>query len=252
MLGIKHIKFDSMTFVLHYVNGKIRKEGRGLSFFYYGPNSSIVAIPLASNDLPFIFNETTRDYQTVSIQGQISYKISDPKVLADMLDFTVDHKGLYKKSDIEKLNQRIVNEAQTTTSTFIHDTNLKEAIWSGKTVEKKMESQVLKAENDRKLREMRVEADITIENQREKLIDQQASNRKKEADYQEYMIEATLKPYKEIDWRILTALSQNMDPKSSIALAFRQLAENAEKIGTLNISPDLLHSIINSQRENRK
>ena len=83
MFGIRYASFDAMTHVLHYQNGKISKEGRGLSFFYFEPVSSIVAIPIGSNDLPFIFSETTGDYQTVNIQGQITYKVGDPKTLAD-------------------------------------------------------------------------------------------------------------------------------------------------------------------------
>ncbi len=135
MFGINYIKFDSMTYVIHFKNGRVAKEGRGLSFFYYGPNSSISAIPIGSNDLPFIFNETTRDYQEISIQGQITYKIGDPKQLAELLDFTVDGRGVYKKSDLEKLNQRIINEAQTSTSSFVHGLGLKEAIRSAKLIE---------------------------------------------------------------------------------------------------------------------
>lgn len=340
MFGFKHIKFDSMTYVLHYKNGKIAREGRGLSFFYFAPSSSIAAIPMGSNDLPFIFSESTADYQTVTIQGQISYKISDPKTLADVLDFTVNDLGVYKKSDIEKLNQRIINEAQTATSSYIHSIKLKDAIRSAKTIEtrileglktspaigmlgieilgasilaitatpemaraletetremlqqeadqaiyarrnfaveqerkiketelnteiaveekkkqiaeKQMESKVQNAENDRKLREMKLEADISVENQRKQLIEQKTANARMEAETQGYVIETTLKPYKEMDWRTLVALNNNPDPKFNIALAFRQLAENADKIGTLNISPDLLNSLVsNSPNQNQ-
>ena len=340
MFGIQHIKFDSMTYVLHYKNGNIKREGRGLSFFYFAPNSSIVAIPMGSNDLPFIFNESTNDYQTVNIQGQISYKITNPKTLADVLDFTVDDNGQYKKNDIEKLNQRIINEAQTATSSYIHEIKLKDAIRSAKTIEerileglkssqavgmlgieilganilaiqatpemaraletetreklqqeadqaiyerrnfaveqerkikeselnteiaveekqkqiseKKMESEVQKADNERKLREMKLAADIALENQRKELIEQRTANDKKEAETQGYVIETTLKPYKEMDWKILTALNNNPDPKFNISLAFRQLAENADKIGNLNISPELLDSILNDKRDSKK
>lgn len=340
MFGIQHIKFDSMTYVLHYKNGNIKREGRGLSFFYFAPNSSIVAIPMGSNDLPFIFNESTNDYQTVNIQGQISYKITNPKTLADVLDFTVDDNGQYKKNDIEKLNQRIINEAQTATSSYIHEIKLKDAIRSAKTIEerileglkssqavgmlgieilganilaiqatpemaraletetreklqqeadqaiyerrnfaveqerkikeselnteiaveekqkqiseKKMESEVQKADNERKLREMKLAADIAVENQRKELIEQRTANDKKEAETQGYVIETTLKPYKEMDWKILTALNNNPDPKFNISLAFRQLAENADKIGNLNISPELLDSILNDKRDSKK
>lgn len=340
MFGIKHIKFDSMTYVLHFKDGKINKEGRGLSFFYFAPNSSIAAIPMGSNDLPFIFNESTNDYQTVNIQGQISYKISNPKTLADVLDFTVNDNGLYKKNDIEKLNQRIINEAQTATSSFIHQIKLKDAIRSAKNIterileglkasqainmlgieilganilgiqatpemsraletetreklqqeadqaiyerrnfaveqeriiretelnteiaveekqkqiaEKKMESEVQKADNDRKLREMRLAADIAVENQRKLLIEQKTANDKKEAETQGYVIETTLKPYKDIDWKTLTALNNNPDPKFNISLAFRELAENANKIGNLNISPDLLDSLLSGKSNQKK
>lgn len=340
MFGINHIKFDSMTYVLHFKNGNIKKEGRGLSFFYFEPNSSIVAIPMGSNDLPFIFNESTHDYQTVTIQGQISYKISNPKTLADILDFTVNESGKYKKNDIEKLNQRIINEAQTATSSYIHEIKLKDGIRSAKAIEvkileglksspaiamlgieilgasilaiqatpemsraletetreklqqeadqaiyerrnfaveqerkiketelnteiaieekqkqiaeKKMESNVQQADNDRKLREMKVQADISIENQKKALIEQKTANDKKEAETQGYVIETTLKPYKNIDWKILTALNNNPDPKFNISLAFRQLAENAEKIGNLNISPELLDSLLNNKQEGKR
>lgn len=340
MFGIKHIKFDSMTYVLHFTNGNIKREGRGLSFFYFAPNSSIVAIPMGSNDLPFIFSESTNDYQTVNIQGQISYKISNPKTLADVLDFTVNDNGQYKKNDIEKLNQRIINEAQTATSSFIHEIKLKDAIRSAKSIEerileglkssqaiamlgidilganilgvqatpemaraletetreklqqeadqaiyerrnfaveqerkiketelnteiaveekqkqiaeKKMESEVQKAENDRKLREMKLAADIAVENQRKQLIEQKTANDKKEAETQGYVIETTLKPYKDIDWKTLTALNNNPDPRFNISLAFRELAENADKISNLNISPELLDSLLNDKRENKK
>jgi regulator of protease activity HflC (stomatin/prohibitin superfamily) len=340
MFGIQHIKFDSMTYVLHFKNGNIQREGRGLSFFYFTPNSSIVAIPMGSNDLPFIFSESTNDYQQVNIQGQISYKISRPKELADVLDFTVTDNGIYKKNDIEKLNQRIINEAQTSTSAYIHSIKLKDAIRSAKAIEnnileglkesaaigmlgieilganilgisatpemaraletetreklqqeadqaiyerrnfaveqeriiketelnteiaveekqkqiaeKKMESMVQQSDNERKLREMQLEADISVENQRKLFLEQKTANDKIEAETQGYVLEATLKPYKEMDWKILTALSNNSDPRFNIALAFRELAENADKIGNLNISPDLLNSLLSEKPEQRK
>jgi hypothetical protein len=95
---------------------------------------------------------------------------------------------------------------------------------------------------------MKLQADITIENQRKVLLEQKTANQKKEADTQGYMLEATLKPYIGLDWKILTALNNNPDPKLNIALAFRELAENAGKIGTLNISPELLENLLRDKK----
>jgi len=355
MFGIRYIQFDAMTYALHYKNGKIKREGRGLAFYYFAPNSSIVAIPTGSNDLPFIFKEATSDYQTVNIQGQISYRITKPKMLAEVLDFTLTNElQTYKKNDIEKLNQRIINEAQAAAASCIASVKLKEAIRSAKLVEEKileglvssqaisilgieilranilairalpemeraletetreklqqeadqavyerrnfaveqermikeselntelaveekqrqikeaeltteiaveekrkkiaekqLETEVQKAENDRKLREIKMAADIFVEQGRAKLIDQKTVNDRKEAEAQGYALELSLKPYKDFDWRALTALSGSKDPKFNLSLAFRELAENAGKIGNLNIRPELLESILSEKQ----
>jgi regulator of protease activity HflC (stomatin/prohibitin superfamily) len=333
MFGIKYIKFDAMTYVIHYKNGKIVKEGRGLSFFYTSYNSSIVALPMGSNDLLFIFNEATNDFQEISIQGTITYKITEVKKISELLDFTVNSKGEYNKDDIEKLKQRLINEAQTAVTSFIQSLQLKEAIVNAKNIEhrileglqnsgavnllgveilgvnvvsvkptpdmskaletstrealqqeadeaiykrrnfaveqerkikesqlnteiavkekekqiaeKKHETQILEAQNERKLREMKIKADIAIEEENKNLIKLKSENEKKLADIEKYKLEATLKPYQQMDWKTIMAINPNgADAKLNIAVAFRELAENAQKINNLNVTPDLLDSII--------
>ena len=67
------------------------------------------------------------------------------------------------------------------------------------------------------------------------------------ADAQAYGLAATLEPVRNLDWKVLSALSPaSADAGSMIALAFRELAENAQKIGELNISPDLLRALLPS------
>jgi hypothetical protein len=53
---------------------------------------------------------------------------------------------------------------------------------------------------------------------------------------------------RDLDWRTLLAVSAGgTDPKLMIALAFREMAENAGKIGTLSVTPDLLSQLIAPQ-----
>jgi regulator of protease activity HflC (stomatin/prohibitin superfamily) len=146
MFGFKFIKFDAMTYVLQYKNGGIKREGRGLSFWYYRPTTSIVAIPMGSDDAPFIFEDSTKDFQTVTVQGEITYQITDPKRLADLLDFTVDTKGKRISSNYEKLSQRIVNEAQAAASVFLGDNSLRGAMAGSKVLEKAILAQLQNSE----------------------------------------------------------------------------------------------------------
>lgn len=338
MFGIRFKKFDSMTYVILHKQGRVKREGNGLAFYYYAPTSSITAIPLGSRDIQFIFNESTKDFQKITIQGQITYKIQDPKQLADSLDFTIDQADKYKEDNFEKLNQRLNNEAQTSTSAFIQSLTLKETLRSAKAIsdkiseglkasnsarilgvevlsvdvlavkptpemakaletetrealqkeadqaiyerrnfaveqerkikeselnteiavqekrkqinEKQAEIKIREAENERKLREMTIAADVSIEQEKTKLIEMQVENNRKVADSKGYTLEKTLKPYKEMDWKTLMALnSKGVSALDNIGFAFRELAENSEKIGTLNITPDFLETLIINQKK---
>ena len=72
---------------------------------------------------------------------------------------------------------------------------------------------------------------------------------RRDADARAYALQATLEPVRNVDWRTLMALSAGgADPKLMIALAFRELAENAGKIGEINMTPDLLKSLTSGGR----
>lgn len=129
MFGIKFIKSQPTTYLLQYRGGKIVREGLGLSFFYYAPTSSLVAVPLASVDIPFIFQETTADFQNVTIQGQVTYRVSEPKRLAAMLNFTLTPGGHgYASEDPEKLSERVIHVINVLARAELQKLPLREAI----------------------------------------------------------------------------------------------------------------------------
>ena len=125
------IKVPPTTYVLHFRDGKIMREGAGLSFFYWAPTSTIVAVPLASADVPFVFQETTADFQSVTIQGQLTYRVVDPKRLASVLDFTLDRRSGYfqdPSSGRTKLPERLVHALQTLTRAIVQRLALKDVL----------------------------------------------------------------------------------------------------------------------------
>jgi hypothetical protein len=110
MLGVKFIKIQPTIYLLQYRKGKVVREGAGLAFFYYAPTTSLVAVPVGSTDVPFIFEETTADFQSVTIQGQATYRVADPKKLAGLMNFTLAPDGQsYASEDPQKLPQRVIN-----------------------------------------------------------------------------------------------------------------------------------------------
>ena len=315
MFGFKFIKTAPTTYVLLFKGGKVHREGAGLSFWYYGPTSTLVQVPLASVDVPFLFEQTSSDFQTVTVQGQLTFRVADPRKLSSLMDFSVNRIGRYVSSDPEKLNDRLVATAQVLTSTMTHQMPLRdvltayeslrastldglrksdtvtmlgleildlaisvirpvpdvaraleaqtreelqrrsdEAVYSRRNAaveqerrikESELNTEIAVEEKRRIKRETQMAADIAVEEQRQNLIDRRVANERKEADSQAYSIDALLKTVRQVDWRTLAALSASrLDARQNIAMAFRELAENAGKIGELNITPDLLEAIL--------
>src|SRR5262245_23050558 len=100
---LSFMKVAPTTYVLQFKHGKVKRQGAGLSFVYYVPTSTIVAIPLASADIPFVFQESTADFQAVTLQGQLTYRVADPTRLASLLDYSVDMRRAYVSEDPRKL-----------------------------------------------------------------------------------------------------------------------------------------------------
>jgi regulator of protease activity HflC (stomatin/prohibitin superfamily) len=312
---LNFMKVQPTTYVLQYKHGKIKREGAGLSFIYYAPTSTIVAIPMASADVPFVFQESTADFQSVTIQGQLTYRVADPKRLASLLDFSVDKRRAYYSEDPRKLPERLIHTLQTLTRAITQRLALKEALVSSDSIvaealaklreseavsalgveilslsilgiqptpetgraleaearealqrradeaiyarrnaaveqerlikESELNTEIAVEEKKRQIRETQMAAEIAVEEQRAQLIDRRVENEHKDADSRAYTLTETLKPLRDLDWKTLMMLGgKNADPKAMVALAFQEMAENAQKIGELNVSPDLLRSLI--------
>ena len=130
MMGFKFTKMEPTVYVLHYRDGKLVREGAGLSLLYFAPTSTIVAVPMNTADLPFAFQEVTADFQTVTLQGQLSYRVVDPKKLAGLLNYALDDKGQYKSDDPSKLAERLLMAAQAEMRGVVKAQPLKAALIS--------------------------------------------------------------------------------------------------------------------------
>lgn len=334
MFYFKYIKSDPNTSLMLFKSGKLVREGRGQSFFYFAPTSSLVAIPLGSQEVPFIFKEMTRDFQEITIQGQFIYRIIDTRKLSDLMNFTLKQDGLsYDSEDPVKLPSRLVNIVHVKVRTMIQELKLREALISSDTLVKNLDQEFARSdvlasmgisildiailaikpnpetaraleasvrekllqdadeaiyirrnasveqeraikenelctdiaveekkreieetkreamraiqEKDRVIQQEKLEGEIQLEEKRKTLVDLTSTNSRQEADDRAYSVSASMAAMSKVDTRIVEAItSAGMKPEQLISQAFRELARSSEKIGELNISPDLLQSLI--------
>ena len=129
MLGFRFIKAQPTTYLMKYRAGAVTRQGAGLSTLYYAPVTSLVAVPIGSRDAGFIFQQIARDFQSLTIQGHITYRISEPQKAASMLNFTLKADGkTYESDDPEKLPQRILGTVEVLAQQAVKELTLKEAL----------------------------------------------------------------------------------------------------------------------------
>jgi hypothetical protein len=132
---IGYFKGQPTEHVIKYSSGRIAREGQGLAFFYLEYNTQIVAVPTSSMDANLMFNEVTSNFQTVTIQGQFTYRIHNPKRAAELLNFTMDpatHRHI--SNDPDRLAQRITNIIQMETRGEIQQRPLEEVLTQYETI----------------------------------------------------------------------------------------------------------------------
>ena len=126
---IGYFKGQPTEYVIKYSSGRIVREGQGLAFFYLKYRTQVVAVPTSSMDANLLFNEATSNFQAVTIQGQFTYRIQNPRRAAELLNFSMDpatHKHL--SNDPDRLAQRITNIIQIETRTEIQKRSLEEVL----------------------------------------------------------------------------------------------------------------------------
>jgi hypothetical protein len=115
--------------------------------------------------------------------------------------------------------------------------------------ETQMDAERAVQEKRHQLEQSDMTAKVGLEDKRKQLVMLASQNARAEADVRAYGISTTVQALGNVDARVLQALaSAGMKPEQLIAAAFQELAGNADKIGQLNISPDLLRELLQSRK----
>jgi regulator of protease activity HflC (stomatin/prohibitin superfamily) len=296
MFGIGYFKAQPTEFVRKVTGGRVKREGQALSFYYLKRRTSIVVVPVSSADAAFVFNEQTGNYQAVTIQGQLTYRIVEPRRTMEMLNYVIDPKRrAHVSQDPERLEQRIVVAIQMETRRQVEGKSLEGVLGNaagisaevqeevgsrallaplgvellslnftsvspnpevGKALEAEYRETLLRradeaiyarraaaVEEEAKIKSNELEGEISLARERERLIDLEAANDRKvsqawgerrelEAGFTARASEMELAPYRDLD------------PRKVLALAMRDIGNNADKVGNLNITSEVLADLL--------
>lgn len=92
-LVFRQLRGTPTAHVLHYRRGRLRHDGTGLAFRFRAVTSVLSEVPVDDRELPLLFRARTRDFQDVTVQSSVTYRITDPRTAAHRLDFSIDPVG---------------------------------------------------------------------------------------------------------------------------------------------------------------
>ena len=128
----RHIRSEASSHVISFRRGRRRRSGRGLAFWFNPDRTSIVEIPLDDRDTDFVFQVRSRDYQTVTVQGTITWRAAQPEALADRVDFTIDLRtGRLRTDPLERIASLLIGLAQYQAARYIEHRDVDDLLAEG-------------------------------------------------------------------------------------------------------------------------
>jgi regulator of protease activity HflC (stomatin/prohibitin superfamily) len=156
LLFVRHLRADASAFVLHYKGEKLLRSGRGLAFWFLPMTSSIAELPADDREVSFVVHGRSVDYQDVTVNGVVTYRVTDPQTLAHRVDFTIDLvSGAYKKQPLEKIALVLSQLAHEHAWNYIATTEVRNILGDGHTHIREAVSAALDADDG--LKEMGIE-----------------------------------------------------------------------------------------------
>jgi regulator of protease activity HflC (stomatin/prohibitin superfamily) len=110
---LRHLRGAPTTYVRHVSRGRVAHAGVGLSFWFRPLPAVLSEVPVDDRELPLLFHARTADFQDVTVQATVTWRVVDPDVAAGRLDFGIDpDTGRWRSAPLEQLGSLLTELAQ--------------------------------------------------------------------------------------------------------------------------------------------
>jgi regulator of protease activity HflC (stomatin/prohibitin superfamily) len=120
--------------VRHLRNGRVVHDGAGLSFWFRAGTAAISEVPVDDREQPLLFHGRSLDFQDVTVQATVAFRVVDPAVAAARIDFGIDPEGgRWTASPLEQLGGLLTELAQQHALDLLAHMPLRQALAEGLT-----------------------------------------------------------------------------------------------------------------------
>ncbi|WP_328859639.1 SPFH domain-containing protein [Streptomyces sp. NBC_00306] len=130
--GWRHLRSAPTAHVRHHRRGELVHDGPGLSFWYRALTAALCEIPVDDREESMAFHARTADFQDVTVQAAVTYRIGEPSTAASRLDFSIDpDTGVWRGAPLEQISTLLTETAQQHALDVLARTPLAAALTDG-------------------------------------------------------------------------------------------------------------------------
>lgn len=109
----RHLRGSSTAHVEQIRNGRSVRAGVGASFWFRPLSAVLNEVPVDDRELPLLFHARTSDFQDVTVQATVTYRVTDPSTAAGRIDFSIDpDHGRWRSTPLDQLAALLTESAQ--------------------------------------------------------------------------------------------------------------------------------------------
>jgi regulator of protease activity HflC (stomatin/prohibitin superfamily) len=110
---VRHLRGAPTQYIRHLRQGKLVHEGAGLSFFFRPLTAVLSEVPVDDRELPLLFHARTADFQDLTVQASVTFRVTDPATAAARIDFSIDpDTGRWRGTPLEQVGGLLTETAQ--------------------------------------------------------------------------------------------------------------------------------------------
>ncbi|MDH6707923.1 regulator of protease activity HflC (stomatin/prohibitin superfamily) [Kitasatospora sp. MAA19] len=111
--GLRHLRAAPTAHIRHLHRGKAAHDGTGLAFWFRPLPAALSEVPVDDRELAMLFHARTSDFQDVTVQATLTYRITEPAIAANRVDFGIDpDTGAWRSAPLDQLATLLTETAQ--------------------------------------------------------------------------------------------------------------------------------------------
>lgn len=110
---LRHLRANATAHIRHLNRARPQHDGAGQAFWFRPLNAALSEVPVDDREQPLLFHARTVDFQDVTVQATITYRVADPALAATRIDFGIDpDTGAWRSRPLEQVGGLLTELAQ--------------------------------------------------------------------------------------------------------------------------------------------